>query len=117
MSKMKEGPGKNAIKQRALRVLQQKKMYEGQRDQIMQQTFTMEQASLAQDNMKNTMVMVDAMKTTNQVLKQQYGKMDVHKIEVCCFIHSPLKVITDQQRLSLIGYRKCKMTWKTCWSR
>ena len=30
MSKMREGPGKNAVKQKALRVLKQKKQYEAQ---------------------------------------------------------------------------------------
>lgn len=43
MKTLREGAGKNAIKQKALRVLKQKKMYEGQRDQLMQQSFNMEQ--------------------------------------------------------------------------
>jgi hypothetical protein len=30
MGKMREGPGKNAVKQKALRVLKQKKQYEAQ---------------------------------------------------------------------------------------
>ena len=30
MSKMRDGPGKNAVKQKALRVLKQKKQYESQ---------------------------------------------------------------------------------------
>ena len=30
MSKMREGPGKNAVKQKAMRVLKQKKQYEAQ---------------------------------------------------------------------------------------
>ena len=33
------------------------------------------------DNLKNVMTTVDAMKTTNKTLKQQYGKIDVDKIE------------------------------------
>ena len=32
-------------------------------------------------SLKNTMTTVDAMKTTNKTLKQQYGKIDVDKIE------------------------------------
>ena len=32
MSKMRDGPGKNAVKQKALRVLKQKKQYESQVD-------------------------------------------------------------------------------------
>ncbi len=34
-----------------------------------------------QDNLKNVMTTVDAMKTTNKALKQQYGKINVDKIE------------------------------------
>ena len=34
MSKMREGPGKNAVKQKALRVLKQKKQYESQVERI-----------------------------------------------------------------------------------
>ena len=81
MSKMRDGPGKNAIKQKALKVLQQRKMYESQRDQLQQQSWNMEQAGMMQDNLKNVMTTVDAMKTTNKALKQQYGKINIDKIE------------------------------------
>lgn len=33
------------------------------------------------DNLKNVMTTVDAMKSTNKTLKQQYGKIDIDKIE------------------------------------
>ena len=81
MAKMRDGPGKNAIKQKALKVLQQRKMYESQRNQLQQQSWNMEQAGMMQDNLKNTMITVDAMKTTNKELKKQYGKIDIDKIE------------------------------------
>ncbi|KAI9806777.1 MAG: hypothetical protein M1825_006234 [Sarcosagium campestre] len=81
MSKMRDGPGKTAIKQKALKVLQRRKMYEGQRDQLQQQSWNMEQANMMQDNLKNVMTTVDAMKTTNKSLKQQYGKINIDKIE------------------------------------
>ena len=70
-----------AVQQRALRVLKQKKLYEGQIGQLQQQTFNMEQASLTTDNLRNTMATVDAMKTANKDLKKQYGKIDIDKIE------------------------------------
>jgi charged multivesicular body protein 5 len=41
----------------------------------------MEQAQSMQDNLKNVMTQVDAMKTTNKELKKQYGKIDIDKIE------------------------------------
>ncbi|KAL5318383.1 hypothetical protein ACEPPN_013443 [Leptodophora sp. 'Broadleaf-Isolate-01'] len=81
LSKMRDGPGKTAIKQKALKVLQRRKMYEGQRDQLQQQSWNMEQAGMMQDNLKNVMTTVDAMKQTNKSLKQQYGKINIDKIE------------------------------------
>jgi charged multivesicular body protein 5 len=81
LAKMRDGPGKTAIKQKALKVLQQRKMYESQRDQLQQQSWNMEQAGMMQDNLKNTMTTVDAMKTTTKELKKQYGKIDIDKIE------------------------------------
>lgn len=78
---MKDGPGKTALKQKALKILQRRKMYESQRDQMQQQSWNMEQAGMMQDNLKNVMTTVDAMKTTNKTLKQQYGKIDIDKIE------------------------------------
>jgi charged multivesicular body protein 5 len=81
LAKMRDGPGKTAIKQKALKVLQQRKMYEGQRDQLQQQSWNMEQAGMMQDNLKNTMTTVDAMKTTTKELRKQYGKVNIDKIE------------------------------------
>ncbi|KAF2178373.1 charged multivesicular body protein-like protein 5 [Zopfia rhizophila CBS 207.26] len=81
LAKMRDGPGKTAIKQKALKVLQQRKMYEAQRDQLQQQSWNMEQAGMMQDNLKNTMTTVDAMKTTTKELRKQYGKIDVDKID------------------------------------
>ncbi|CAG7920890.1 unnamed protein product [Penicillium olsonii] len=81
MSKMRDGPGKNALRQKALKVLQRRKQYESQRDQLSQQSWNMEQAGMMQDNLKNVMTTVDAMKTTTKELKKQYGKVDVDKIE------------------------------------
>lgn len=81
LAKMRDGPGKTAIKQKALKVLQQRKMYDSQRDQLQQQSWNMEQAGMMQDNLKNTMTTVDAMKTTTKELRKQYGKVNIDKIE------------------------------------
>lgn len=80
MSKMKNGPGKGAIQQRALRVLQQKKLYESQMTQLVQQSFNMDSAALATENLRNTMATIDAMKVANKELSRQYGKVDIDKI-------------------------------------
>ena len=103
MSKLRNGPGKvcesvilnssqwiwvgcallqNAIQERALRTLRQKKLYEGQLAQLTQQTFNMESAALATENLRNTMATVDAMQQANKELRKQYGKIDIDKIEV-----------------------------------
>lgn len=81
LSKMRDGPGKSAIKQKALKVLQQRKLYESQRDQLQSQVWNLESAGMMQDNLKNTMTTVDAMKTTTKELKKQYGKVNIDKIE------------------------------------
>jgi charged multivesicular body protein 5 len=81
MSKMRDGPAKNSIKQKALRVLKQKKLYEGNREQLMQQSFNLEQANLATENLKNTMATVDAMKDANKAMKSQYKKIDLDKVD------------------------------------
>ena len=69
-------------------------MYESQLAQLTQQTFNMESAALATENLRNTMATVDAMQQANKELRKQYGKIDIDKIEVrvgcaLCFL-SPL---------------------------
>jgi len=81
MAKMRDGPGKNALKQKALKVLQRRKQYEAQRDQLQSQVWNMEQAQTMQDNLAGVMTTVDAMKTTQKELRKQYGKVDLDKIE------------------------------------
>jgi len=58
------------------------KRYEQQRDQLMQQSFNMEQTSFATENLRNTVTTVNAMKQANKQLKKQYKKVNIDKIEV-----------------------------------
>lgn len=81
MRKMRDGPAKNAVKQKAMRILQQKKMYEGQRDQLMQQSFNMEQTNFVTENLRNTVTTVEAMKVGAKEMKQQYKKINIDKID------------------------------------
>jgi len=81
MGKLRNGPGKNAIKERALRTLKQKRMYEGQLAQLTQQTFNMESTAMTTENLRNTMATVDAMQLANKEIRKQYGKIDIDKIE------------------------------------
>lgn len=81
LATMRDGPAKNAIKQRAMKILRQRKQIETQRDQLQSQSWNMEQATMTQESLRNTMATVDAMKTANKELKKQYGKIDIDKIE------------------------------------
>jgi charged multivesicular body protein 5 len=86
MKKTREGTALHTqLKQKALRVLKQKKMYEGQRDQIMNQQFNIEQASFATQTMKDTVTTVSAMKSANLSLKDQLKHISVDDIDVSYF--------------------------------
>lgn len=74
----------NAMKQQALRVLQQKRMYENQRGMMMQQSFNMEQTNFATESVKDTLVTVGAMKAATKEMKSTLRQMNIDKIEVCC---------------------------------
>ncbi|KAG8928308.1 hypothetical protein FRC03_000825 [Tulasnella sp. 419] len=93
MSKMRNGPGKEAVQRRAIAVLKQKRMYEGQIQQLQQQTFNMESAAMTTENLRNTMATVDAMKTANVEMRKQYGKIDIDKIES---IHYDMEDLIEQ---------------------
>uniref|UniRef100_A0AC34PVK5 Charged multivesicular body protein 5 n=1 Tax=Panagrolaimus sp. JU765 TaxID=591449 RepID=A0AC34PVK5_9BILA len=81
MKRMREGPSKNLVKQKALRILKQKRMYEGQKDQLDQQTFNMEQSNFAIQGMKDNQVTVAAMKDGLKTMKKEYKKLDINKID------------------------------------
>jgi charged multivesicular body protein 5 len=81
MKKMRDGSSKNMVKQRAMRVLKQKKMYESQLEGLRNQSFNMEQANYATQNLKDTKTTVDAMKLGVKEMKKEYKKVDISKIE------------------------------------
>lgn len=82
MSKMREGPGKNAIKAKAMRVLKQKKMYEQQLDNLRGQSFNMEQANYAHQMLKDTHTTVVAMKDGMKQMKKEFKKINIEEIDV-----------------------------------
>ncbi|KAK6045590.1 SNF7 family protein [Cooperia oncophora] len=81
MVKMREGPSKNMIKQKALRILKQKRMYENQKSQLDQQAFNVDQSNFAIQGMKDTQVTVAAMKTGLKTMQREYKKLNIDKIE------------------------------------
>jgi charged multivesicular body protein 5 len=76
------GPNAQAVKNRAMTVLKRKKMYEAQRDQMMNTQFNVDQANFATENLKITAITVDALKAGAQTLKQEYAKMNIDSIEM-----------------------------------
>lgn len=82
MSKMREGPGKNAVKAKALRILKQKKMYESQLDNLRGQSFNMEQANMAHQTLKDTHTTVIAMKEGMKQMQKEFKKINIDNIEV-----------------------------------
>ncbi|CAO3637469.1 unnamed protein product [Mucor fragilis] len=81
LKKMRDGPAKKTVQQKALRVLKQKKLYEAQRDNLQQQSFNMEQAQMTTENLRNVMATVDAMQTANKEMKKQYKNVNLDKID------------------------------------
>jgi len=81
MKGMKNGPAKNLVKQRALRVLKQKKTYEGQLGNLQQQSFNMEQQNFAMSTLKDTQDTVNVMKQTAKTMKKEFKKINVSEVE------------------------------------
>ena len=48
----------------------------------MNQSFNMEQANFATENLRNTITTVDAMKVGAKEMKKQYAKVNIDKIDV-----------------------------------
>merc|ERR1712061_756382 len=81
MSKMRPGAAKKQVQQKALRVLKQKKMLEGQRENMANTSFNMDQTNFAIQSMKDTQVTVSAMKAGMKEMKKETKKLNIGKIE------------------------------------
>ncbi|XP_025202044.1 charged multivesicular body protein 5 [Melanaphis sacchari] len=81
MAKMREGPAKNSLKQKALRVLKQRKQYESQAENLRNQSFNMEQATYAVQSLKDTQSTVVAMKTGMKQMKKEFKNINIDDIE------------------------------------
>jgi len=81
LSRMKPGPAKQQLQQRALRVLQQKKMYGKQRDVLYSQQFNIDQAKFAGESIKDNITTVAAMKDAQKSMKVDMKKMKIDQIE------------------------------------
>ena len=83
MSKQRQGsPGYNSVKRRALQLLKQKKLYEGQLEQAMNVDFNMSGMQMAVESMEMTKANVAAMKGTVKEFKKTMKAFNVTDMEV-----------------------------------
>jgi charged multivesicular body protein 5 len=80
MSKSR-GATKNSYKQKALKLLKQKKQYENQRDRLMGQQMNIDSAKFATESIQDNQQMVAAMKATATTLKQQFKEINIDEVE------------------------------------
>eukprot|EP01100_Stratorugosa_tubuloviscum_P013050 TRINITY_DN6393_c0_g1_i1.p1 TRINITY_DN6393_c0_g1~~TRINITY_DN6393_c0_g1_i1.p1 ORF type:complete len:218 (-),score=106.11 TRINITY_DN6393_c0_g1_i1:36-689(-) len=69
------------FKQKAMALLQQKKNYEAQRNQISQQSMNLEQTNFTLQNMQMTAATITTMKQANKELKKQLGSVKISDID------------------------------------
>ena len=81
LSRMKPGPAKQQLQQRALRVLQQKKMYGKQRDTLYSQQFNIDQAKFAGESVKDNLTTIAAMKEAQKSMKVDMKRMKLDQVE------------------------------------
>lgn len=71
----------NPLRKRALKLLNKRKQLEAMQDQLDSQFWSMSQVQMTTENLKNTVVTVNALKQTNKALKQQYDKINIDKLQ------------------------------------
>jgi len=81
MSKSSNIGARNQAKQRAMQAMKRKKMYEAQRDQMMNQSFNMEQTQFTSQTIQDTHLQIKAIKGANAAMKQQFQELDIGEIE------------------------------------
>ncbi|XP_010246984.1 PREDICTED: charged multivesicular body protein 5-like [Nelumbo nucifera] len=81
IKKTRPGPAQEAVKARAMRVLKQKRMYEGQRDMLYNQTFNLDQVAFAAEGIKDAQQTMSALKSANKELKGMMKTVKIQDIE------------------------------------
>ncbi|KAH6802964.1 SNF7 family protein [Perilla frutescens var. frutescens] len=81
IKKTRPGPAQEAVKARAMRVLKQKRMYEGQRDMLYNQTFNLDQVSFAAEGIKDAQQTMSALKSANKELKGMMKTVNIQDID------------------------------------
>ncbi|KAF2674285.1 charged multivesicular body protein-like protein 5 [Microthyrium microscopicum] len=70
-----------SLRAQAKKALEKQKRKQAMRDQLDDQLTNLQQAGMLQDNLRNTAITVEAMKTTTKELKKQYGKINIDQID------------------------------------
>uniref|UniRef100_A0A7C9CMT3 Uncharacterized protein n=1 Tax=Opuntia streptacantha TaxID=393608 RepID=A0A7C9CMT3_OPUST len=81
IKKTRPGPAQEAVKARAMRILKQKRMYEGQRDMLYNQTFNLDQVSFAAEGIKDAQQTMTALKAANKDLKGMMKTVKINEID------------------------------------
>ncbi|TVU18449.1 hypothetical protein EJB05_34550 [Eragrostis curvula] len=89
IKKTRPGPAQEAVKARAMRVLKQRRMYEGQRDMLYNQTYNLDQVSFAAEGLKDAQQTMTAMKAANKELKGMMKTVKLEDIDVCGILVLP----------------------------
>ncbi|KAG8340747.1 putative Snf7 [Trypanosoma vivax] len=79
--KKSSGPTQQRYKQRALQLLQQKRMYQNQQDAIMQQQFSMDQLQFTTEAVKDTKVQMEVIRDLTKSLKKDFKNMSLSSVE------------------------------------
>jgi charged multivesicular body protein 5 len=89
------GSTQERLKQRAMQLLKQKKMYEQQQDSVMQQQFHVEQMAFTRETMMETKMQLDAMSDAAKVMQREFKKFSVDEVEK---MHEQLRDLYEQQQ-------------------
>lgn len=84
IKRTRPGPAQEAAKGRAMRVLKQKRLLEGQRNNLYDQQFNLEQVAYATSSIKDVQAQVQAQKAATKELKTAFKKgkdLDIDAIE------------------------------------
>ncbi|CAN4096087.1 unnamed protein product [Withania somnifera] len=81
LKKTRQGPAQEAVKARAMRVLKQKRMYEGQWNMLYNQTFNLDQVSFASEGIKDAQQSMAAMKSANKELKGMMKTVNIQDVD------------------------------------
>ncbi|CAG9467437.1 unnamed protein product [Pedinophyceae sp. YPF-701] len=97
IKRTRPGPGQEVAKKRALQVLKQKRMYEQQMEQVMQQQFNVEATQFATEQVKDSVTQVEAMRAAQVEFKAAVNSKELDLSEIDKF-QDEMADLMDYQR-------------------